>query len=379
MDRRLICYPFAGDSVGGAHISILHLIRRLDTTRFRPVVVLHQEGALAEHLRRLDVPYTLLPLRGFAGQNPNLASIAWHAAHAVHTLLPFLRDRRIGIVHANDLRMNLTWALAARVAGVPLVWHQRTTPMSRSPLWSLLPLLANRVIAISDAVADSLRRGRWRPEVVYNPFDVSAPASDRNACRAALLSELGLPSDAILIAYVGRLVGYKRADICIRMVPFLREAMRRPVACLLIGAGSDAAQQALHDVARKCGVEQQVHFLGFRHPVEHDIAGCDLLVAPSEIEGFGRAVVEAMLAGTPVVASRIGGHVDIIDDGRTGCLVEAGNVKAFATAAQRLLSDTRLRDGVIAAARADARQRFSAEAHAETVMRMYSKLLTKRL
>lgn len=249
--------------------------------------------------------------------------------------------------------------------------------MSRSRIWGLLPVLADRVIAISDAVADSFQRGNWRPEVIYNPFDMPDPLPDRKAAGDALRASLGLAPDTLVVAFVGRLVSHKRADVCIRMLPEVIERTRRPVACVLIGRGSEAVEQSLRRLSQECGVAENVHFLGFRYPVDSYIAGCDLLVAPSEIEGFGRTLVESMLLGTPVLASNVASHFEIIRDGVTGRLVAAGDIAGFAASAACLLIDRNARLRLAEAARIDVASRFSTAAHVARISAVYDQLLRR--
>src|SRR5690606_16386067 len=188
-----------------------------------------------------------------------------NAFRAAYTLVPLIRKSRIALVHANDLRMNLTWFLAAKLAGRPFIWHQRITPMSRSRIWRLLPLLADRVIAISEAVADAFKRGSWRPEVIYNPFEVPDRVPDKQVACDSLHLKLGLSKDTLVIGFVGRLVPHKRADICIRMLPEVQQRVGRSVVCLIIGRGKPETEESLREISRKFGVAKSVRFLGFQY------------------------------------------------------------------------------------------------------------------
>ena len=131
----------------------------------------------------------------------------------------------------------------------------------------------------------------------------------------------------------------------------------------------------LRNLAASLGIASQVYIAGFRYPVEQWIAGMDVLVATSEWEAFGRTLVEAMALGTPVVASRAGGHVEIIDDGRTGLLVSPNDPDAFATAAYRVLTDVALAGRLTEEGRKGALDRYSLENHVRRVTAIYDGLL----
>ena len=139
-----VCYPFVGDSIGGAHMSALLLIEGIDRNRYEPIIVVHEEGPLSEHLGARGFPFDLLPLPVYAGSVPRVRSIAWAIARNLPRLIRFLIREEIDIVHSNDLRINLTWNPAAKVAGRRAVWHQRALPYSRSPygvLWAFCPIM----------------------------------------------------------------------------------------------------------------------------------------------------------------------------------------------------------------------------------------------
>ncbi|HWV54432.1 glycosyltransferase [Pseudorhodoplanes sp.] len=371
---RRICFPFVGDSVGGAHLSTLLLIEGLDRSRFEPMIVLHTEGPLAEHLRQRQFEFITLPLNAFAGATPRLLDIVCSALKAAPKLSRFIRERRIDIVHANDLRMNLTWPLAAKLSGAKMVWHQRTTPASNSMLWKAIPYLANETIAISDPVAEALGPMRRNVEVVYNPFRQETTFNKAEQ-RTALLSLIGAPDSSVVLGSVGRLVRYKRADICIDVVAELQRRFDRPVHGVLLGADPEGLENELKEYAWVRGVGDRMHFLGFRYPVEKYLSGMDVLVSPSEFEGFGRSLVEAMLVETPVVASRVGGHVDIVRHEENGFLVPPGEVKAFADMAEIILRDDARRVAITNCALESAYRRFSDAAHVSALQQIYDRLV----
>jgi len=375
--RRVLCYPFVGDSVGGAHLSAINLIRHLDSDRYRPLIVLHEEGLLAEHLRREGLEYMHLPLPAYAGARPRLASIAASAVRAAPTLRRFLRRQGVSLVHCNDLRTNMTWALACRLAGVRFVWHQRTQTMSASPLWKMIPRIADHCIAISATAARSFGGAGRRLSIIDNPFSIDT-ACDRAAARRALIAETGADASDRLIGYVGRLVEAKRPEVCIDLIGELLRRGERSARLLVFGRGPDAMIARLQARAQSEGAAHRIHFMGFRNPIENAIAGLDLLVAPSEQEGFGRTLIEAMLVGTPVLASEIDAHRETVTPGINGLLAAVGDVNAFADQSQSLLRDEALAQRLAGAAREMAQQRFSAQRHAQEVQGVYATLLAEK-
>ena len=375
--RVRVCYPFVGDSIGGSHMSTLLLVEGLARTRYEPVIVIHEDGPLSEHLKTRGSQYESLTLPVYAGETPSAIAIAAHMLRNLPRLVCFLKRHQIGIVHANDLRMNLTWSAAAKMARRPFVWHQRTLPYSSSALWRSVGLLSDHTIFISDAIARSMpTMGRMATSVIPNPVLPSNTVSSREAAKSAISRELGLDPSTATVGFVGRLVYWKRPDIfvtaCARLAAL---ALNVPLAFIMVGHDEGGMVPKLRNLAASMGIEAQVYVAGFRYPIEQWIAGMDVLVATSEREPFGRTLVEAMALGTPVVASRAAGHIEIIDHGRTGLLVSPNDPDAFAAAAYRVLADTALAGRLTEEGRTCALERYSVERHVRRVASIYDGLL----
>ncbi len=329
-----VCFPFVGDTIGGSHVSALLLIDALDRTRYQPVIVLHERGALAELLDARSIAYEFLPVSAFAGASPKLSRIVGSALAAAPRLRRFLRAHRVGIVHCNDLRTNLTWSLAARLAAARFVWHQRTRPFSRSPVWRLVPWLADRVVFISQATRNALPPMPDRKaSVIANPFDVEETPPDRRSARRSLIERLGIPEDAAVIGYVGRFVQQKRPDLFIDIAAAIAREAGRDCAFVMLAPHEADEEARLVARANALGIAGKVHFAGFQMPIAPWLAAFDLLIAPAFGDGFGRAIVECMLVGTPAVASNTGGHPEIIEPGETGQIVDDESPAEYAAEA----------------------------------------------
>jgi len=368
-----VCFPFVGDSIGGSHLSTLLLIEGLNDSGYQPTIVVHEEGPLSEHLRSRGYRFDFLSLPSYAGDPPNAVAIGANMVRNLPRLVSFMRRYQIDIVHGNDLRMNLTWSVAAKLAGRPFVWHQRALPYSSSPLWRAISLLANHVIYISDMVARAMPSMHGTPiSVIPNPVSSPHAKCSRKAAKLALVREFGLAPSTKVVGLVGRLVRWKRPDI------FLRASARLAVlasninlAFIVVGHDEERMVPMLQDLASSMGIVTQLYFAGFRQPIEQWIAGMDVLIATSEREPFGRTLMEAMAVGTPVVASMAAGHTEIIDHGRTGLLVAPNDPDAFAGAAYRILTDAEFADRLAEEGRGCAIERYSVETHARRIASIY--------
>lgn len=375
--RRLrICYPFIGNNVGGSHLSTLLLIGNLDRHRIEPHVILHEEGLLADHMRRQGLPYELVDIPGFF-QLPYW-SLRNVAALALQTwrLAAFLRKRGIDIVHANDVRTHFGWTLATRLAGAKLVWHQRTASFGRSTVKLVLAKLAHQVVCISrytvSTLPESLKPGA---RIVSNPFEVRFAEIDRKAAKQAIQEQLELDPEATLIGFFGNLVRQKRPSVFLHAAARLSERNEKPLAFLLFGTDRGSARAELTALAEDLGIGDRVHFMGFQTPIEPWMAGCDLMIATGVGDGLGRSLVEAMISGTPVVATDSGGHREVIEDGKTGWLATADDPDALAAAAGHVLDDPDLAQATAQRARSQALAKYSVQSHVSEMTAIYLETL----
>lgn len=371
-----ICYPFIGDSIGGAHLSALQLIRYIDKTRYRPIIVLHEEGVLADHLTKEGIKYINLPLGEYAGAHPGLISIVFAAIKAIPSIRKFLGQNEVSLVHCNDLRTNLTWMLACRLAGVRFVWHQRTQTNSDHVFWKLIPWLVDHCIAISQTSSKPFGGAGRRLSIINNPISIKSKL-DRQGSRNALIKELGTSDNVNFIGYVGRLVREKQPKICIDVLSELSKHGQVNTRLLIFGRGSESFINALKAHSFAKGVENHVHFMGFRSPIENAIAGLNVLIAPSEKEGFGRTIIEAMLLKTPLIASNIAAHRETVSDKVNGLLAPVGDVQCFTDATLLILGNSVMSNRLVSNGYKLVSGNYSAEEHVIRVQNLYSILIRK--
>jgi glycosyltransferase involved in cell wall biosynthesis len=187
--------------------------------------------------------------------------------------------------------------------------------------------------------------------------------------RATLRAEFGLPAEWRLIGSVGRLTHQKGHDL---LIAALARLSWQDVNLLLVGVGE--AMERLRALARALGVEQRVHFAGYRRDVPRLLGALDLYVHPARFEGMPNALLEAMAAGCPIIASAVDGNRELIEDGVHGWLVASEDVGGLRQAIESALRDrgTALRRG------AAAQQRAATEFGIEGVVTAWEAALTGR-
>jgi glycosyltransferase involved in cell wall biosynthesis len=376
--RTKICFPFCGDLIGGSHISALGLLRNLDRQRFDPVVLVEEpEGEIAQLMRDADVDIaTAGPMPVLRhGERAGLLD-AIEIARVSRMLVRLLRAREIDIVHSNDGRTHAIWALPAKLAGAKLVWHHRGDPNARG-LRLVAPHLADAIVSVSTfALGGAAPRGRLT-RVIHSPFDTDIRV-DRRALQAALHAELGCGTDSRLIGFFGVLIARKRPLLFVEAIAALRRlAPDLPVQGLMFGTPLEIDEAMVRAHAERHGIADAIRLMGFRRPGAEWIAACDLLMVPAVHEPFGRTLIEAMLVGTPIVATRSGGNIEALQDGRLGVLVTPEDPDALAAGVVELLRDEDRYGALAAAARTHALGHFSEGRHAEAVMGLYDELVPR--
>jgi glycosyltransferase involved in cell wall biosynthesis len=351
-----------GAVVGGGELSLLDLLRGLDRDRWAPVLAVPEDGEVATRARELDLPVHVIPLPPLRRPGPG-------TVRSARALARLARAADAALIHANGTRAMAYAAAAGRLAARPTIWHVRIAE-SDGLVDRALCAAATAVIATSRAVA---RRFAWagaKVRLVPNGVDLKRFAPRPPS--AALRASLGVPPSAPVALSIGRHVpekGYRHLVDAALLV----ERARAGVRWVLVGDGE--LSHELEAQARRLGLAGAMHFAGWRDDVADVLALADVFVLPSESEGFGRVLVEAMAMARPIVATAVGGVPDIVVAGQTGLLVPPADAAALAGAVRVLLDDPGLAARLGAAGRARAESTFSLGAHVDGVERVYDEVL----
>ncbi|HEX8616322.1 MAG TPA: glycosyltransferase [Thermoanaerobaculia bacterium] len=365
--------------IGGAEGLAIPFARSLDRSRFQLYVACHGkfENSGVEHeLRRLGVPLFEVGAR-------NLRDRA-----AFRRLEDFVKREQIDVVHAH-LTYSAIWsALLTRSTGIPSYASLHVAPAATREfkktllfriatdlrdrvLRFVLNRWSNGVIAVSDALRQTyLEGGALRPEkvqVVHNGIELGRFQRDPAETRARLEREFDIPAGAPILVTVSVLRPAKGIEVLLETV------QRVPGAYFLI-VGGGPNEEVFRQLAVKHGAGARVRWAGFRTDVDALLAGCDLFVHPSLADAFPTVLLEAMAAGLPVIASRVGGIPEIVTPGVTGTLVPPGDAGALATAIAALLADRGAMARMSAAARERSQREFSAEAWLARLGELYEKV-----
>jgi glycosyltransferase involved in cell wall biosynthesis len=359
-----VLYLITELNVGGAERALARLLTRIDRRQFDPVVacLYGSQSPVAGSIRALGLRVVDLGM-----------THKWRLDALVRLYL-LLRDERPTILHSSLFHANLAGRVLGRLAKVPVVISgERTMGMESQGRylmnrWTLS--LVDCVVCVSDQVAAFCRQRIGVPPektaVIPNGIDFPDPATMLDKAAARL--RVGLPVDGVMVGTVARLDPVKRLDV-------LLGALHRLEGVFAFVVGYGPEEQRLKEMAEKLGLGERVRFAGYQQDVWAWLAACDVFALSSDWEGMPNAVLEAMAAGLPVVATAVGGTPDVVVQGATGLLVPPDDAKALAAALDRLIHDPGLRRTMGAAGRQRVRARFSLQQMVERTQALYRELL----
>ena len=354
--RLSVVYVGHSAQLSGAELALANLLLALPEVD--PLVVLAQDGPLVERLRGQGVETVVLPMGSSTREirKDTLSSVRAQLAPVLGTmrysvrLARLLRVRRPDLVHTNSLKAHLYGGVAARLAGVPQVWHSGDRISE-----DYLPVRAVQVVRLAArvlpaAVVANSRSTRLTLPSSGRPTSVIGYPVVRNAIPR--LAEPGGDLDRpFSVGMVGRLSPWKGQDVFLRA--FAQAFPGGQERARVVGSamfGEDAYAASLAALAGELGLAGRVDLRGFQADVSAELAEMDVLVHASVIpEPFGQVVVEGMAAGVTVVAADAGGPAEVVEHGRTGFLTPPGDVGALAEQLRELRDDPALRLRVAAA------------------------------
>ena len=345
--------------LGGGEIALLNLIQALDPARFRPHVVLGEDGPLVGKLRAAGIETTILPLDTALretrkdtlglGSLLKLSRIKTLLAYS-RTLARFAREHSADLIHTNSLKSDIYGGIAGRLARIPVLWHIRDSinseylPGPAAAAFRLLSrLMPQAVVANSSSTLHQLWPRRPKSgDVVYSGVPI-AVVHDGYVERDVEPYPAGQTTwdHPPVVALIGRIAEWKGQHVFLRAAAATRRQFP-DTRYWIVGAplfGEYEYERSLHVMTEQLEMTDRVEFLGFRDDVASLMSQIDIVVHASTLgEPFGQVVIEGMAAGKPLIATNGGALPEIVVPGETGYLVAMGSAEEMAVALERLLA-----------------------------------------
>jgi glycosyltransferase involved in cell wall biosynthesis len=372
-----VTYVVLSLDCGGIERIILNLVRSGSALGHEAsVICLERPGDLAPAVERAGA--RVVCMHKAPGRRPQL----------VGKIQEVLRELQPHVVHTHQIGALLYSGPAARNELVPVVVHTEHTNQVKIQrtlnkrararlLWWLAGRYADRFFCVSDDIAAEVQvlgalAGR-KVFVVANGIDTRAFHTRDGA--ELLRNSLGIPVTAPVIGTVGRLSKVKCQDLLLRA--FRQIGSERPEARLLL-VGDGPERGPLEALARDLGLAGRVAFAGYQPQPEQYLRVMDVFALTSRAEGMPLAILEAWASALPVVATRVGGIPGLVEDGRTGLLVDSGDEPALTQALRRVLAEPGLARRLGEAGRDRAVSEFDTQCMAREYHRHYLELMEHR-
>lgn len=360
----------ANGVIHGASRYYLQVLPRLDRARYDVgLCVLRERHPFADALEK-------------TGIHPIFLNRSKWDPRAIADLMRVVRSRHVDVLHCLAMKGCLFGRLIGRITGTPALIHLHDTNDPGRFIGFLQRRMApwtQHALAVSEAVRrytiSQFAIPAERVETLYNGLDLDAFAQPAPDARERVRRELMIPPAALVIMLAGRVVPTKGQRLLIELMPrILRQC---PQAHLLI-AGDGPDLPSCQQLVQRLGIMSAVSMPGQRSDMPDIVAAADIATMPSlQAEGFGYAALEAAAGGKPLVAFDGGAMREVIDDGRTGFIIEYGNREALADAIIRLAADPVLARAMGAAGALHA-GRFGIDRHIRRLEALYSELSRQR-
>ncbi len=327
---RTILYLSTSSGPGGAERVISNLASSLDKDRYRAILCLFRPGWIQERSESRGVRTYIIPTHGMTD---------WRWALQFRRLL---RQEQVDLIHAHEFDANVQGTCVGAMMGLPLV----ATVHGKNYFWERFRRrLAYRWVsrrATMVAVSENLKQfiveqvgvSADRIKVLYNGVD-ALPHCERTEVEKCK-KELGLPETDQIVGVVGNLYPVKGHQYLIDGIPTV---LKKCPNTSFVFAGRGQLETELKEQAHRLGLDQRVHFLGLRQDIPRILSLLDVFVLPSLSEGLSMAILEAMIAGKPVLATQVGGNPELVLDGQTGFLVPPRDSQALASRLVTLLTN----------------------------------------
>lgn len=394
---RTILYLDHTANWSGGEIALSRLISALDRSAFCPVVVLGEEGPLADRLRAMEVETHIVGLgsevKDIRKDSLGIGGIAQRIVHNGPALLRYAQriaaiahEKKALLLHCNSLKSDIYGAIAGKLAGYPVLWHvrdfidpsylPRTTVMAFRNAARILPA---HILTNSQATRDCLfpdERDRRKTSVIHNglteqDLDFVEPAPYNSWAG----------KDRIRIGLIGRLTRWKGQHILIEAATQIekeRKAGNLPanlpsIQFVFAGGALFGEEEYEREIKKQAeSISNQIEWMGMVKEIPSLLRSLDIMVHTSITpEPFGQVVIEGMAAGLPIIATAGGGVKEILQDGETGLLVPMGDAAALSIAIRSLLTDPARASRLGRAGYAEVRKRFTARYTAEKVEAVY--------
>ena len=366
-----ILYLHNESVMGGAEISLLNLVKRLNKELFAPHFACSKEGPFIDELRKLKISPDFVQFPGIRWPNPV------QICNTIRNLIYIIKKKRIDLIHSNQPRSNFFGAIAAKIKNIPIVWHERCLERGRFDSDNIFSFLPDKIICNSSAVRNRFKKGKGictKIKTIMNGVDLSKfnPESNGSVTR----KEFNIDEDELIIGTICRIDPEKGYECFLESARIISQDVKN-VRFLVVGGAfnNPSLEKSLYEMSVEKGIGNKTIFTGFRRDIPQLLASMDVVVLPSGIDACSRVLFESMAMQKPLVAINAGGTPEVVQDGITGLLVKPKDPSDMAKCIMKLLHNKSLSEQYGKAGRKRVEEMFTIERNIKETETVYLELL----
>ncbi|MEK6764604.1 MAG: glycosyltransferase family 4 protein [Planctomycetota bacterium] len=368
-----ILYLHNESVMGGAEISLLNLVKRLNKELFIPHFACSKDGPFIDELRKIEIPPDFVQFPSIRWPNPV------QICNTIRNLIDIIKKKQINLIHSNQPRSNLFGAIAAKIKNIPIVWHERCLERGRFDSDNIFSFLPDRIICNSGAVKNRFTKGAktdTKIRTIINGVDLREFNPELNG--SIIRKEFNIDEDEPIIGTIGRIDPEKGYECFLESARIILQDFKN-VRFLVVGGAfnNPSLEGSLYEMSVEKGIDKNTIFTGFRRDIPQLLASMDVVVLPSGIDACSRVLFEAMAMRKPLVATNAGGTPEIVQDGITGLLVKPGDSSGMAKCIKKLLDDKYLAEQYGNAGRKRVETMFTIERNIRETENVYLELLNE--
>ncbi len=305
----------------------------------------------------------------------------------IYSLTKLLRNNSFDIIHCHGLKAALLGGIAAKTVGhkniiytahsnISFKTSQITNTYFYKTVEKVVSHISKQIIAVSEGIKNEMIMRKIPAErITVIPNGIDASRFKIETDKKHIKRQLGIPEEANIVGTIARLAPQKNLETFLKGAAILLSSMPE-LRFIIVGDGP--LKKQLQEKAIELGIESKVTFTGYRNDIPEILHIMDVFALSSWTEGLPITVLEAMAAEKPVVATRVGGTPEIIEDGLTGLLVKPNDEKSLAEGIMHILSNRLFADALGTAARKNIVENYTIEKMVESTEKLYFDLITKR-
>lgn len=352
-----VLYLHAGAELYGADKILLELLTDLDKTKFKPIVLLPNDGPLVNKIKNIGVDvqivhYPIIRRKFFTVIGILKYSLKYLKYGII--LSRFVKKNEVNVIHVNTTAV-LEGAFIKVFNNVPLVWHIHEIIMSPKIMFKffsyLIQHVSNKIVTVSDATRNRLLESNYvssdKIYTIYNGINSENIISHNNyKTKKIMKSRLNIPNDSKVIGMVGRINSWKgQSDFVGAVNQLFRE--NKNIHAVMVGSvfeGEEFRFEELNNEIDKTIFPNQIHIVQFTEDIADFYSLFDVFVLPStRPDPFPTVVLEAMANRLPIVAYNHGGITEMIEDKKSGYLVDVGQIEKLAESISDLVNNDQQR------------------------------------